>query len=41
VFYIASALNIAAALAAWFILKPWRERFLARVAANGSRRFTS
>ena len=30
VFYIASALNIAAALAAWFILKPWRERFLAR-----------
>lgn len=39
VFYIASALNIAAALAAWFILKPWRERFLARLAAEGSRSF--
>ncbi|WP_418319153.1 oxalate/formate MFS antiporter [Piscinibacter sakaiensis] len=34
VFYIAAALNIAAALAAWFILKPWRERFLARVASS-------
>jgi OFA family oxalate/formate antiporter-like MFS transporter len=34
VFYIASALNIAAALLAWFVLKPWRERFLARVAAG-------
>ena len=33
VFYIASALNIAAALAAWFVLKPWRERFLSRVAS--------
>lgn len=33
VFYIASALNIGAALAAWFVLKPWRERFLARTAA--------
>lgn len=33
VFYIAAGLNIATALAAWFVLKPWRERFLARVAA--------
>ncbi len=32
VFYIAAALNIGAALAAWFVLKPWRERFLARTA---------
>ena len=36
VFYIASAMNIAAALLAWFVLKPWRERFLARVAAERS-----
>ncbi len=28
VFYIASAMNIAAGLAAWFILKPWRIAFL-------------
>jgi OFA family oxalate/formate antiporter-like MFS transporter len=36
VFYIASGLNIGAALLAWFVLKPWRERFLARVAAAGA-----
>jgi MFS transporter, OFA family, oxalate/formate antiporter len=36
VFYIASALNIAAALAAWFILKPAREKFLARLTNSGS-----
>jgi MFS transporter, OFA family, oxalate/formate antiporter len=34
VFYIAAALNIGTGLAAWFVLKPWRERFLARVAAG-------
>ena len=34
VFYIASAMNIAAALLAWFVLKPWRERFLARIASG-------
>jgi OFA family oxalate/formate antiporter-like MFS transporter len=31
VFYIAAGLNIVTALLAWFVLKPWRERFLARV----------
>ncbi|HSI56026.1 MAG TPA: oxalate/formate MFS antiporter [Ideonella sp.] len=42
VFYIASALNIAAGLAAWFVLKPARERFLKKVAniGNGSGRFS-
>jgi len=41
VFYIASALNIAAGLSAWFILKPARERFLSKVAklGDGSGRF--
>jgi OFA family oxalate/formate antiporter-like MFS transporter len=37
VFYIAAALNIGAALAAWFVLKPWRARFLARTPAAGVR----
>jgi OFA family oxalate/formate antiporter-like MFS transporter len=34
VFYIASALNIAAALLAWFVLRPWRVAFLRKVAAR-------
>ena len=36
VFYIAAGLNIGAALLAWFVLKPARERFLARVASTGT-----
>jgi OFA family oxalate/formate antiporter-like MFS transporter len=33
VFVVAAAMNAAAALMAWFVLKPMRERFLARVNA--------
>ncbi len=34
VFYIASAMNIGAALLAWFVLKPWRQRFITRMTSG-------